>query len=242
VSASDRLDVAAAERRSKVAIGFLFAGIAADVLNIAVTVTEVVTLERYLDGRVGAAEANRALERSGAVAIVTLVVLVGTVISWLMWQHRSQANVRAAGVPRLEFTPGWAVGWWFVPIANLWKPFQAMNELHRASRGDPDWRLARTWPVLGWWWAGYLAFSFLDGIAGALFTEETASLQPLLTGDRVSIAGDVLSIVVAFLAIRIVRAVVDRQRRLPEMVAVAPPPPPRPDLGALPPGGLPGTP
>ena len=32
-----------------------------------------------------------------------------------------------------SFTPGWSVGWFFVPIMNPWKPFQAMREIWQAS-------------------------------------------------------------------------------------------------------------
>jgi hypothetical protein len=71
-------------------------------------------------------------------------------------------------VERLRFTPGWAVGWWFVPFANLVKPFQTVRELWKASDpGAPDWWGSETLPVIGWWWGGYVVFNILDGIAGA---------------------------------------------------------------------------
>jgi hypothetical protein len=233
-----RFDVAMSSRRATVTIGLLIAGIVADAVNIVVTGLEHATILRYEEGAATPDEVNRAIERSGVVALVILVVFLATGLAWLMWQHRSHANLHAAGVPRLEFTPGWAVGWWFVPIANLWKPFQAMRELHEASTGDPDWR-PRAPGLLGWWWAGYLTFNILDGIAGVLFADESGSLEPLLIGDRFSIAGDAVSIATALLAIRILRAVVERQRGLAAMVATSPPPPPRPDLRRLPTGDFP---
>ncbi|HET9671908.1 MAG TPA: DUF4328 domain-containing protein [Actinomycetota bacterium] len=219
--------------------GLLIAGIATDTLNIALTAVEHATLQRYLDGEATAGEANRAIERSGLVGIVILVVFVATAIAWLVWQHRSQANLRAAGVSRLAFTPGWAVGWWFVPVASLWKPFQAVRELHEASTGDLDWSPSRAPALLGWWWAGWLVLNVLDGIAGVLFADESGSVEPLLIGDRFSIAGDLVSIATAVLAIRVVGAIVERQRRLPAVVAARPPVPPRPDLRPLPWGALP---
>jgi uncharacterized BrkB/YihY/UPF0761 family membrane protein len=41
-----------------------------------------------------------------------------TGLAWFIWLHRAVANARSLGVPT-ECTPGWAVGWWFVPFANL---------------------------------------------------------------------------------------------------------------------------
>lgn len=70
-------------------------------------------------------------------------------IVWLIWQHRAQKNLEGLGATWLRFTPGWAVGWWFVPFANLVKPFQTMRELWKAS-GDPyGWQTLPTTGLLG---------------------------------------------------------------------------------------------
>ena len=64
-----------------------------------------------------------------------------------------------AGARQLDFTPGWSVGWYFLPIANLWKPYQAMKEIWRAS-ARPD--KVDDAEVPGWlplWWFLWLAFS-----------------------------------------------------------------------------------
>jgi len=36
----------------------------------------------------------------------------------------------------MEYTPGWSVGWFFVPLYNFYKPYRAITELYLAS--DPD--------------------------------------------------------------------------------------------------------
>src|SRR5512133_3434057 len=71
---------------------------------------------------------------SGTAAIDGLV-FVAAVVVWCVWQHHAQANAVVLSGGGLRFTPGWAVGWWFIPIANLWKPFQTVRELWRASHG-----------------------------------------------------------------------------------------------------------
>ena len=47
--------------------------------------------------------------------------------------HRANYNARQLGAADMRFTPGWAVGWHFIPIAWFWKPYQAMTEIWRAS-------------------------------------------------------------------------------------------------------------
>ena len=210
----------------------LAVGMAGDLANIVVTFLEMRILERYRQGEtISEWEVTRALDRSGFVGLVILLLFVGSGILWLVWQHRGHANLRAAGVDRLRFTPGWAVGWWFVPFANLVKPFQSVRELWKASDGAPLWSQTRTWPVIGWWWAGYLVFNVLDGVASAYFADDALTVDSLITGDRISMAGDLGSIATAVLAIWIVRSVTRRQRALTVAIPMDDTfTPPRPDL------------
>ena len=172
----------------------------------------------------------RAIDRSGAVGITILVLFVVTGIVWLVWQHQSQTNLRTTGIRSLHFTPGWAVGWWFIPIANFWKPFQAMRELFKASAGGDRWWEVPTPALVGWWWAGWIAFNLMDGLASTFFSGDEVSVRAYITGDRFSIAGDLLSTATAILAILVVREVIRRQAALRSPPVFAGDVPPRPDL------------
>ena len=59
------------------------------------------------------------------------------------------------------FTPGWSVGWYFIPIANLWKPYQAVKEIWIVSHKNTPADHA----VVGWWWALLLISNLLFRIA-----------------------------------------------------------------------------
>lgn len=75
----------------------------------------------------------------------------------LVWIHRANYNARALGATGLKMTPGWAVGWYFVPIAWFWKPYQAMKEIWQASASPKHWWRQRGSMLLGWWWGLWLA-------------------------------------------------------------------------------------
>src|SRR3546814_19857585 len=51
-----------------------------------------------------------------------------------------------------------SVGWFCVPIANLWMPFQAMRQLSKASAKPGDWEAADTSALLAWWWLFWLGW------------------------------------------------------------------------------------
>jgi len=76
---------------------------------------------------------------------------------WLIWQHHATANLWARGYRDLKIRPGWAVGWWFIPFANLVMPCVAMVELDRRSTTDGSPR--STSPLVGSWWAVYVGGS-----------------------------------------------------------------------------------
>jgi len=195
-------------------------------------------LERAREGPfVTLAEVERADNRVIASAVVWLVVFVATAIVWCVWQHRAQRNAIALADGKLEFTPGWAVGWWFVPFANFVKPFQSVRELWKASHGGDNGRVVATWGVIGWWWGLWLGASVLGRFivrGGSL-----RSPSDVIRHDTWEIVANGVMVVTAILAIMIVRSVVALQKRaappvlgpLPPMPiagALVPPPPPPP--------------
>ena len=104
-------------------------------------------------------EGNANDAREGVVAgLYTLVYLV-TAILFLRWTLLTKRNADALGALDLKFRPGWSVGYYFIPIVTLWKPYQALRETFQASHPDHDernWELA---PFPSWlpiWWTFWL--------------------------------------------------------------------------------------
>jgi hypothetical protein len=98
-------------------------------------------------------------------------VFLLSICSWIfvpLWMHRASANLRGLGRYGMEFSPGWCAGWFFVPIANLWKPVQAMAEIWRAS--DPNesegaWARASSTPLIAVWWATWLVSGMMSWVS-----------------------------------------------------------------------------
>ena len=157
--------------------GFLYANLAL----ILVSVPAIWRDYRWLENTGEAAPSLEGLSGSLVGLALAATALVGfvTAILVLNWIHRAAYNARQLGATWMEFTPGWAVGWYFIPIASLWKPYQAMKEIwlashspSRASKGDED-RPA----LLPLWWGLWLVTFF--GAEGASWTVSTEAAENL---------------------------------------------------------------
>lgn len=95
---------------------------------------------------------------------VRMLLFVVSVVAVCMWTYRANANLHDRGVEGLEFTPGWAVGWYFVPFANLFKPLHAMREIWRESMADDGSFASETPSLLSRWWACWIAGNILTNI------------------------------------------------------------------------------
>lgn len=138
----------------------------AAVLEVAAVVAALADF-RMWDGAVrGAPVADAELAASelrlGLLSVALLAVLIATMPVFIIWFHRLYTNLPALGATQLRFGRGWAIGAWFVPILNLWRPKQIADDIWRAS--DPDVQIAsgaqwRQRPVAGivhLWWGLYL--------------------------------------------------------------------------------------
>jgi hypothetical protein len=212
-------------RTARVLVVLLIIDVVVSLAFSAVTVAEIDLLRRVRDGgfvSIAEAEANDA--RVGAVAIVVIVSVLVAGVAWLIWQHRTHKALHRLGVRGLAFTPGWAVGWWFIPVASLWKPFQVNREAWKASGGGDGWQARPTWPLIGAWWAVFLLSHVLNLVAARAPID--ADVQTYIAFDYVSIAGDLTSVLAAGLAMALVRSIA---ARLAAFTGAGPALPPRPD-------------
>src|SRR5579885_27683 len=91
--------------------------------------------------------------RQRLLAGLEVGVSLPALIVFLAWVYRASRNARALGAEGMKYTPGWSVGWFFVPFANLVLPYLVMREIWQASRAEPglEWRQSPISPVLGVW-------------------------------------------------------------------------------------------
>jgi hypothetical protein len=147
----------------------------------------------------------------GLASLVTLAVLITTYVVAGVWVYRAGANVRTFGAKGLQDSPGWAVGWYAIPIMQWFRPFMAMTEIWKAS-GDPlSWSAQRTPALLGGWWAFWVLTNILGTIvwAGSRVDEDDPSAMAAMT--YLTIADLIVDVVATVLFMMVVLSVNRRQ-------------------------------
>ena len=123
-----------------------------------------------------------------------------------MWTHRVCSNAYALGGMEKSLnpiTPGWAVGYYFIPIVSLWKPYQAMKEIWMASVDEE-----KPSSVLGTWWT----FWILSGIIGQIslrLTLRGGDEGLMLILDTIT---SVMAIPLLFAILKIIREITEAQK------------------------------
>jgi len=143
--------------------------------------------------------------RQQIVAIPYVVETFALMVVFCMWIHRANYNARQLGAVDMKFTPGWAVGWYFIPIYFLWKPYQAMKEIWQASSNPARWHDEPCGSILPLWWTSFL-LSNVVMIAAARFSGE---FQPemMVKGGLLAVAGDAIEVVSSLIAVVLVRQI-----------------------------------
>lgn len=152
------------------------------------------------------------------VAVPELVIFLTAGIVFIRWFHRAYSNLPALGVPDRRYRMGWAVGGWFTPFVNWFRPKQIHNDVWRASDPALPWPARRElWSQIEVprshtaWWVAFL----LSGLTGWLATHlmfratDLGALQLAAVG---SVVADLLTMVSAALVIHVVLAVTTRQQ------------------------------
>lgn len=151
--------------------------------------------------------------RQQLIGIGYIIVFIVTGIAFLKWVHRANLNCRGFGATDMIFTPGWAVGWYFIPFMNLVRPFQAMKEIWQVSQNPRAWQAAPGSPLLGWWWGLWIA----NGVLGqAVFraAKNATTIEQLERLTTLSIVASIVGIPLCLLAMKLVKSISSMQERV----------------------------
>jgi hypothetical protein len=147
------------------------------------------------------------------VGFAQLAAFVLAAVFFLRWFHRAYANLRPLGADGLPHGPGWAVGYWFIPIINLVRPATVASDIWNASdpgENSTSWRKRKQPGLVVGWWLTFLLAGIATRVGVQLWNGASDSIA-LRHAAAVLLLADVLFLVAGLLAIAFVRRTTARQ-------------------------------
>jgi hypothetical protein len=141
-------------------------------------------------------------------ALVYAASLPIYLVLFFMWIHRTNRNAHLLA-PSFDMSPAWAVGWFFVPVACLVKPFEGVEKTWNISSGSTRWRSLDTPILLRVWWGLFLATNFVALASSLASSDNTAGGQSL--GAALTIATMAVTVGSSITSIMLVRQLTQRQ-------------------------------
>jgi hypothetical protein len=97
------------------------------------------------------------------LSLIDAFLEMAAMVMLSIWSYRAYRNLTALGGEPLRFTPGWVVGYWYLPVVSLFRPVQAMNDVWRlSSRKESEPHMWSTPTFIVVWWLCWL----LSGVIG----------------------------------------------------------------------------
>lgn len=194
-------------QRAKYATLLIWAVLAMDIISIVSYMFQYNLIRDAGNGGTITTETAEANDnRVQIIAIVYLVIFIISAITFILWFRRAYFNLHLK-TKTLTFLEGWAAGAWFVPIVNLYRPYQIMKELYDKTIEllNQKGLLLNTMTTrfLGWWWT----FWILNNIAEQIvyrYSKIAITIEQLTNSTILSMAKHCIGIPLALLAIKVI--------------------------------------
>lgn len=119
-------------------------------------------------------------ESRDALGVFYWVFLVLSVLMVFIWLRRANENLRSFDQIKVRFTPAGAIYWWFIPLMNIFRPYQIMGELWRGSLALIKNENSDNENLLFRWWFCFLACAICVKITTHTLTENPAATATII--------------------------------------------------------------
>ena len=115
-------------------------------------------------------------------------------------------NAGLLGAKDMKFSPGRSVGWFFIPVVNLWKPFQAMQEIYNASLNPANWKDLGKPKIVLQWWGLWMISNSLNQFNNKK-AEKAETISELINVNLLNQAGEILWIILCVTFLSLVKKI-----------------------------------
>ena len=150
--------------------------------------------------------------RQQLIGILQIALFIITGISFLKFIYFSNSNSRSFGAKGMQFTPGWSIGYYFIPYLNLYKPYRAMKEIWKTSKDPKNWEILKTPSLFPQWWTLWIISALLGNMSFRL-SMKAEELNELFVSSTLTLASDLVKIPLSLIAIKMVLQIFEMQMK-----------------------------
>lgn len=124
---------------------------------------------------------------------VLILTMIFAAVAYCVWLYAAARNTRLMGEELLQASPGWCVGSFFVPLANLYLPYRNVREIYemsdpaRVGAGAPAKR-PDIW-LLQLWWGTWIVANILGNVSMRLDDLSVIGALGLVASALLAVAG-----------------------------------------------------
>ncbi|NIK73072.1 hypothetical protein FHS56_000558 [Thermonema lapsum] len=196
-------------QRAKNAITLIWIVLALEIISLISGYLQYDLLQTVANGgKISMATATANDTREQMIGTIYIIVYVISAVTFIQWFRRAYFNLHQK-VKNLAYTEGWAAGSWFVPIVNLYRPYQIMKELYQETKEllnkkGINVNTNLTTSSLGWWWTLWI----LNNIIGQFvfrYSIKAKSIDELTTSTIASMIGNIIGILLALITVKVIK-------------------------------------
>jgi hypothetical protein len=195
--------------RAKLATTFIWIVMAFQIISSISSFFQYLLLKSVAEGYSITPEvANSNDFRQSIIAILFAILYLFSVVFFIQWFRRAYFN-QEIKFKSMASTNGWVSGAWFVPIMNLFKPFQLMQEIYENAENyllDKemiDEKKSRK-SIIGWWWGLWIGTGVLSRLSSS-FLGSADDLGELIASTLFSISMVVIFIPLSILTVKTIQ-------------------------------------
>ena len=194
------------EQRAKNAITLIWIVLALDIMSLISGYLQYGLLQGVSKGGIISTETATANDtREQVISIVSMIVYIISATTFIQWFRRAYFNLHQK-VRFLSHSEGWAAGFWFIPIVNLFRPYQITKELYLETKElfikkgiNVNFNFATG--ILDWWWTLWI-INNLMGHFVFQYAKHAESMGELINSTVASMIGNIVGIPLALITIK----------------------------------------
>lgn len=197
------------QQRATNAIILIWIVLAVDIISAISSYMQIDLLQRFNDGEFFFdADIDANDKRETVVGVLYAVVYLISATTFIMWFRRAYNNLHIK-VKNLSYSEGAAAWTWFVPIINLFRPFNIMKEMYGktaeylAEKGVRN-RLNLSTTVVSVWWALWIINNFFAQFV-TRYARKAETIDTLITSSWLHIISTLIFVPLSFFAVNVIK-------------------------------------